>query len=345
VIFPFVVAAPRFFSGAIQLGELMQISSAFGRVQDSLSWLVDNYDRVAAWRATTDRLTGFEEAILAPAQCTYSLNATKNDSYSDPISIELNTIAHPDGTPMITGLCTQLRPGDRVQLQGASGTGKSTVLRTMAGVWPWVQGQITWPAGQREQAAFVAQRPYFPEGSLRDALHYPQTQLKWSDETLRQALTQAQLPGLLDALDTTDAWGRRLSGGEQQRLALARVLLRQPRWLFLDEATSALDADTERAVLAAIEAMVAQQHGAIVEIRHRAAAQVAGAQTQPIAQAGSPPAPQQPCQIWQLAVDQSGQPAQWTLAGLEHSTARPPTPEYAAAGWKRTGATEGSAAV
>lgn len=317
VIFPFVVAAPRFFSGAIQLGELMQISSAFGRVQDSLSWLVDNYDRVAAWRATADRLTGFEESISAPAQCVYSLSATKNDSYSDPISIELNTIAHPDGTPMITGLHTQLLPGDRVQLRGTSGTGKSTVLRAMAGVWPWVQGQITWPAGQREQAVFVSQRPYFPEGSLREALHYPQTQLTWSDETLRQALTQAQLPGLLDALDTTDAWGRRLSGGEQQRLALARVLLRQPRWLFLDEATSALDADTERAVLAAVDAMVTQQQGAIVEIRHHAPVRV-----QATAHSGSPATPL-PSHIWQLAAGQAGEPAHWALLGPVHSASHP----------------------
>jgi putative ATP-binding cassette transporter len=257
----------------------------------------------------------------------YSLDAIKNDSDSNPISIELTHIARPDGQPLIVGMNTQLRPGDRVELRGVSGSGKSTVLRAMAGVWPWVQGQITWPAGQREQAVFVSQRPYFPEGSLREALHYPQTQVRWSDEALRLALTQAQLPGLLDALDTTDAWGRRLSGGEQQRLALARVLLRQPRWLFLDEATSALDADTERAVLAAVEAMVTRQHGAIVEIRHHAPAQEAGAQTQPPTHTGSPPAPatqQQPSQIWQLAVDQPGEPARWTLAGMEPGTSHLP---------------------
>lgn len=276
VVFPFVVAAPRFFSGAIQLGELMQIASAFGRVQDSLAWFIDNYASLAAWRATTDRLTSFEDSFKA---LTLDANDVSATSAAAPIEPAIRTedrwateglaLTLPDGRAL--GVPTRLRiaPGDAVLVQGPSGSGKSTLFRALAGIWPWVSGNIQRPADHAEHTMFLPQRPYFPNGPLREALAYPGTASLYSPEQLRQALTDALLPHLVARLDDEDAWGQKLSGGEQQRLAAARVLLKQPRWLFLDEATSALDAEAEAHIYARLKAVVHARHGALVSIAHR----------------------------------------------------------------------------
>jgi len=261
VIFPFIVAAPRFFSGAIQLGQLMQVSSAFGKVQDALSWFVDNYDRVAVWRATTDRLTSFDDAMRAHAAMAKTSNRVPAaDVRSDDL-----TLALPDGATLLSHAALRVAPGDTVLLQGPSGSGKSTLFRAFAGVWPFARGDI----GVPDNAMFIPQRPYVPDGSLRDALAYPNDAAAYSDEALRQALIDALLPGLADRLDDRDAWSQKLSGGEQQRLAIARVLLRKPAWLFADEATSALDADSEATLYKRLSAMVQAAGGAMVSIAHR----------------------------------------------------------------------------
>lgn len=274
VVFPFIVAAPRFFSGAIQLGELMQIASAFGRVQDSLSWFVDNYDRLASWRATTDRITGFEASFArlavadAERQDKDAARATPPGWDVDPLQVSL-----PDGTPLMATNALRIRAGDRILLKGPSGSGKSTLLRVLSGIWPWSRGAVHPPADANDQAMFLPQRPYFPNGALRDALAYPQPADRFSDEQLQQALTDALLPHLSDALDHMDSWGQKLSGGEQQRLAVARALLKQPRWLFVDEATSALDEAAERTLYARLHAMVLARDGALISIAHRPTAE------------------------------------------------------------------------
>ncbi|GHC75214.1 ABC transporter ATP-binding protein [Pseudorhodoferax aquiterrae] len=265
VIFPFLVAAPRFFSGAIQLGELMQISTAFGRVQDSLAWFVDNYQQLAVWRATTDRLTSFEAHLAA-----HAAGADGRVRYSaggDTLATQDLALALPDGTQLLQGLDLQVRPGERVLLQGPSGSGKSTLLRALAGIWPQASGSVAQPA----DAMFIPQRPYFPDGPLRDALAYPKPASDYRDEDLRAALRDAQLPQLADDLDRQDAWSQKLSGGEQQRLAVARVLLKKPRWIFADEATSALDAPAEQAVYAKLVDQVQAAGGALLSIAHRPA--------------------------------------------------------------------------
>jgi putative ATP-binding cassette transporter len=263
VIFPFVVAAPRFFSGAIQLGQLMQISSAFGKVQDSLSWFVDNYDRVAVWRATTDRLTSFDDAMRAHAARTDDLESGSAASlHTDDL-----TVALPDGTQLLSGAALSVQPGDSVLLQGPSGSGKSTLFRAFAGVWPFARGHVRVP----DDAVFMPQRPYVPDGKLRDALTYPNPAANFSDDQLRQALTDALLPDLANRLDDSDSWGQKLSGGEQQRLAIARVLLKKPAWLFADEITSALDAEAEGVLYKRLAATVQAAGGAMVSIAHRAA--------------------------------------------------------------------------
>ncbi len=272
VVFPFIVAAPRFFSGAIQLGQLMQISSAFGRVQDSLSWLVDNYSNLAAWRATTDRLTSFEDNITAAAQQTRAQAATNSIAANeatpvpaDTLSASNLTLSLPAGQALLSGVSVQARPGDSVLFKGPSGSGKSTLFRAFAGIWPFSKGQAQLP----QDAMFIPQRPYFPDGSLRDALAYPQPAAQYSDEALRQVLVDALLPQLLSRLDDKDAWSQKLSGGEQQRLAIARVLLKKPAWIFADEATASLDEAAEKTLYEKLQAHVKAVRGGMVSIAHR----------------------------------------------------------------------------
>ncbi len=260
-VFPFIVAAPRFFSGAIQLGTVMQIASAFNRVQDSLSWFIDNYDSLAAWRATTDRLTHFEDAIRKAQQSPPLQHeiATAGLQASD-LNLDL-----PTGGRLLAHTALQVHAGDSILLSGPSGSGKSTLFRALAGIWPLASGRVALPAS----SMFIPQRPYFPNAPLRDALAYPEPAAKYDDATLQQALRDALLPQLVDQLDVTDAWSQKLSGGEQQRLALARAFLKKPAWIFADEATSALDEEAERTLYGKLLAMVKVGNGAIVSIAHR----------------------------------------------------------------------------
>ena len=270
VVFPFIVAAPRFFSGAIQLGELIQISSAFGRVQDSLSWLVDNYSSLAAWRATTDRLTSFEDNIRAVAQqgrAQAASNSVANEVQplaANTLTVRDLTLTLPTGATLLNGASLQAGPGESILLKGPSGSGKSTLFRALAGIWPFATGQTHLPA----DAMFIPQRPYFPDGSLRNALAYPQPAAQYDDDALKQALIDALLPQLTGRLDDEDAWSQKLSGGEQQRLAIARVLLKKPRWIFADEATSALDEAAEKTLYGKLLASVKSAHGSLVSIAH-----------------------------------------------------------------------------
>ncbi len=271
IIFPFLVAAPRFFSGAIQLGELIQISSAFGRVQDALSWFVDNYPNLAAWRATTDRLTSFEDNLVATSHINRAQQASKTIAdknqpvASNALTVHNLSIQLPNGQVLVDGAELHAASGDMVLLKGPSGSGKSTLFRAFAGIWPFSKGQTHLPTG----SMFIPQRPYFPDGPLRDALAYPQPASTYSDDIMQQALTDALLPGLCSRLDDTDAWSQKLSGGEQQRLAIARVLLKKPQWIFADEATAALDEVAEKTLYEKLQAHVRSVKGGMVSIAHR----------------------------------------------------------------------------
>lgn len=262
IIFPLIVAAPRYFSGAIQLGQLMQINSAFGRVQDSLSWLVDNYMSLAVWKATTDRLIGFEKSLQHQSETRDTMALTES---ADGIHAQDLTVALPGGSTLLAGVDLTVKPGDTVLLHGPSGSGKSSLFRALAGIWPHALGRVGLP----KDTMFIPQRPYFPDGRLRDALAYPDPAENYTDEALRDALNAALLPTLTDQLDREDAWSQKLSGGERQRLAIARVMLKKPAWVLADEATSALDEEAEATIYQRLVERVKQAHGAIVSIAHR----------------------------------------------------------------------------
>ena len=241
VIVPLIMAAPRYFSGAMQLGGLMQTISAFGRVQDALSYFVDSYDTIASLAAVVNRLAGFTEHVEDAIDVKDNVN--RINSTDNKLSLDKLTVKLPNDKILINELSLNLPQSKRLLVTGPSGCGKSTLLRTLAGIWFYATGSITLPSDSK--VLFLPQRPYLPLGTLKRALLYPLTETK-SDDELKEALDLADLPELKSQLDVEDDWSRILSLGEQQRLAFARVLLTSPDYLFLDEATSALDEPREQ---------------------------------------------------------------------------------------------------
>jgi putative ATP-binding cassette transporter len=242
IIFPYVVAAPRYFSGAMPLGGLMQTASAFGQVQGALSWFIDAYTTFAEWRASADRLITFHRAMQRAADEGQESGLTIEDVEGGGLEVRNISLALPDGKVLLAGASTTLQSGETVLLTGPSGSGKSTLFRAIAGIWPFGRGQIRRPI---DRTLFLPQRPYIPIGSLRNAVTFPAEPGRFPDEAIRQALSASGLPQLVERLDDEQHWALQLSPGEQQRLAFTRALLLQPAWLYLDEATSALDEATE----------------------------------------------------------------------------------------------------
>ncbi len=243
-IFPFVVAAPRFFAGTITLGGLMQTASAFGQVQGALSWFVGAYASLADWRATLDRLLSFHaalEEVRAAAAAEGGIERTFGPGAA--VSVRDLTLALPDGQTLWRGVNAEIGAGETVLLTGPSGSGKSTLLRAVAGLWPYGEGRIEIPAAAK--VLFLPQKPYLPIDTLRAAAGYPGRTPTFADCETVAALSACGLAELASRLDETAHWANQLSPGEQQRLAFARALLHRPDWLFLDEATSALDEDSE----------------------------------------------------------------------------------------------------
>ncbi len=266
IIFPIMVVAPRYFAGKIEFGVIFQTSSAFGQVQGALSWFVTAYSEIAQWRATLNRLTSFHEAIQAARlEASSKQGIQRSATATTALTLKDTTIRLPDGSVLLGHVATTIKRGEHTLVTGPSGIGKSTLFRALSGIWPFGEGAVEVPADAR--LMFLPQRPYLPIGSLRDAVAYPSASQGFTDEQIKAALRDCQLPQLAERLNEADHWGQRLSTGEQQRLAFARALLNRPDWLFLDEATSALDEAMEKTLYGLVRERLTST--TIVSIAHR----------------------------------------------------------------------------
>ncbi|WP_321359276.1 ABC transporter ATP-binding protein/permease [Pseudomonas extremaustralis] len=261
IIFPFIVAAPRYFTGKIQLGELMQINSAFGNVQENFSWFINAYSELASWRATSDRLLSFHQAMSENEQRSPAIDVRPE---GERLMMQGLGMDLADGRHLLTGADMTVEPGQRLMLSGRSGSGKSTLLRAMGHLWPAGHGSIRLPAARY---LFLPQKPYLPIGTLKDVLSYPQDDSVYPAQRYAQVLETCRLPHLVARLDEANHWQRMLSPGEQQRLAFARALLFAPQWLYMDEATSAMDEEDEATLY---QALIDELPGlSIVSVGHR----------------------------------------------------------------------------
>ncbi len=275
IIAPLILAAPRYFAGEMALGGLMQTVSAFGRVQDGLSYFVEAYDTIAKLVSVIHRLYGFTEHLeevraLAPAVAqieggSFETGGATADA-SHALVMDGVTVRLPNGAQLLSSFSLALPAGKRLLVTGPSGCGKSTLLRALAGLWPFGAGRLQRPAGSR--VLFLPQRPYLPLGSLRRAIVYPLPETEApADEELRRVLTLVDLAELASRIDDVDDWSRILSLGEQQRIAFARVILTRPDWIFLDEATSALDEAREARLYALLRSEL--PNAGLVSVGHR----------------------------------------------------------------------------
>lgn len=263
IIFPFVVAMNRYLTKEVTLGGLMQVASAFGRVQDSLSYFVDMYSSIAQWQAVVMRLTYFGLHMHEVSQQAERFHVERFAA-ADVVEANDMKINLPDGKPLLENISFTLHPGHNILIKGVSGSGKSTLLRAISGIWPFVDGKIFLPS--RDKLMFIPQKPYLPLGTLRAALNYPGNK-PIDDTELIYLMDLCQIGYLKDKLDLEADWSHVLSVGEQQRLAFVRAHIQQPQWLFLDEATSALDEDTEATMYSLLQERL--QQTTVVSVGHR----------------------------------------------------------------------------
>ena len=269
IIFPFVVAVPRYLSQNISLGGLMQIANCFGKVQDAMSYFVDVYASLAEWQSCAERLLSFDKHIAAIEKETEEKSGSLvREETPDRLRLTDVTISVPAmdenkrTREIISSAACTIRSGEHVILKGPSGSGKSTLLRTLAGFWPYVKGHISIPAPS--EMMFIPQKPYIPMGTSAEAASYP---LETADEEiLSSLLVECGLSHLMEKPDTEADWSHILSLGEQQKLAFVRVFLRKPKWVFLDEATSAMDEETEEKMYRLLTALPGTT---VISIGHR----------------------------------------------------------------------------
>ena len=238
---PYVLQFPRFFAGEIKLGDMTQTASAFGSIQDGLSFFRNAYDQFAGYREAIIRLHGLVVANAEGRALPVVETAACIDGTVELEGVEVRT---PDGKQLVNPLNMRLEIGDTLVVTGRSGSGKTTLLRSLAELWPFASGTLTRPCGPNE-TMFLSQMPYVPLGDLRAVVSYPAEEGSLTDSQLRDVLTKVALPHLHDRLDEVQDWAKVLSPGEQQRIAFARILLTKPKAAFLDESTSALDEGLE----------------------------------------------------------------------------------------------------
>jgi vitamin B12/bleomycin/antimicrobial peptide transport system ATP-binding/permease protein len=266
VPFPYLVAAPRYFSGAVGMGYIFQVGNSFTNVRGALMWFIDAYTQLAAWKATIDRLTTFNESLERVKNEARELGGERAEAPGPSIGIEALELALPQGKPLLAATSIQFRPGEDVLVTGPTGAGKSTFFRAMAGIWPYWKGHVRLPQGAR--LLFLPQKPYLPIGTLKRAVTYPGDAASFSDAEIADALRAVGLAQLASDLERAENWAQVLSGGEQQRLAFARALLNKPDWLFLDEATASLPEDAQDVLYRLLKQRL--PHTTLVSIGHRA---------------------------------------------------------------------------
>lgn len=275
---PWVLQAPRLFSGQIKFGDVTQTATAFGSIHDGLSFFRNAYDQFASYRAAIIRLHGLVDADEKARELPEILTTPSVDDSVDIEGVEVRT---PDGSQLIDSLDVHLSVGDALVITGPSGSGKTTLLRSLAELWPYASGTLRRPDAANE-TMFLSQLPYVPLGDLRAVVSYPASTDEIPDGELRDVLVKVVLPHLVDRLDEDQDWAKVLSPGEQQRVAFARVLLTKPKAVFLDEATSAMDEGLELAMYQLLRQelpdtiVVSVSHRSTVEPHHDQRLQLLG---------------------------------------------------------------------
>jgi putative ATP-binding cassette transporter len=267
VVFPFIMVSPAYFASVIQLGGLMQTANAFGQVQSALSVVVNIYRSLAEWRAVIERLSGFDQSVAAARAVAVAPPVIALEpGEAAAVTLRALAVRLPNGVPLVNASDISIKLGERVLVSGPSGTGKSTLFRALAGVWPFGEGTIQVPKGAR--VMILPQRPYFPIAPLAAAVAYPAEPGSFDAAHVAALIAAVGLPDLAARIEEEAHWNRMLSPGEQQRLGIARAILQAPDYLFLDEATAALDEEAEAALYRLLEQRLAA--AAIVSIGHRA---------------------------------------------------------------------------
>ncbi len=267
-VVPLILCAPKFLDGTMSLGVVMQAASAFTIVQAAFSWLVDNYPRLADWNASARRIASLMVSLdaLEKAETGDGFNRIARGETDDAAMKLINfSVALDDGTAVVGDTEIVINKGERVLVAGESGTGKSTLVRAISGLWPWGGGEIQI---QRDSRLFLLpQRPYIPTGTLRRAVAYPGAAEDWEPEQIKDILDKVGLAHLKDKLEEDAPWDQTLSGGEKQRLTIARVLLHRPDIIVLDEATSALDPKSQDELMKLLSE--AMEGLTIISVGHR----------------------------------------------------------------------------